>query len=73
MPTYNTQHCYELFDKQGCHGCPSYRGCLKEYERELGQRLPEGMHYVGYPELIAAMLNQRFKGEKILGVQDWTS
>jgi hypothetical protein len=73
VPTYNTQHCYELFDQQDCRECPSYRRCLKEYELESGQRLPEGMHYVDYPELIVAMLNQNFKGGNILGVQDWRS
>lgn len=45
-----------------------YRNCLTEKEIDEGRKLPYGMHYVGledHPEVIAAYLNSRFRGEEI--------
>ena len=67
--------CYGLFDKKHCQRCLYYKRCYCKLKIELNIIPGYGMHYVGesYIEVKAAMLNQNFRGGKILGVQDWTS
>lgn len=64
----NGMPCHDSFGKNGdCQNCELYRKCLQEQEPDK-DALPPGMHYVGlnYTEVIAALLNSRFKGREII-------